>query len=140
MSQKRVVVLSFIAGALLTARWAPIPLARADTQGIYELRVYRAVPGKLSAMEARFRDTTSKLLAKHHLNVIGYWTGEDAPASNNTFIFLLAHRNREEAKTNWDAMHNDPEFAKVLKLEETEKTLDRADVIYMRATDFSSMK
>jgi len=129
-----VALISFAAGGLLMrTSWA-------DANRIYELRVYHAVPGKLSVMESRFRDTTSKLLAKHHLTVTGYWTGDDSPGSKDTFVFLLSHRNREEAKRNWEAMRTDPEFEKILKAEQTEKTLEKADVIFMRPTDFSSMK
>ncbi|HJZ84656.1 MAG TPA: NIPSNAP family protein [Polyangia bacterium] len=135
-----VALISFIGGGLLVGQSAPIQLARAGSNRMYELRIYHAARGKLSAMESRFRDTTSKLLAKHHLNVVGYWTGEDSPGSNDTFIFLLAHRNLEEAKKNWDAMRTDPEFEKVMKSEQAEKTLEKADVIYMRPTDFSPMK
>ncbi|MGC2768180.1 MAG: NIPSNAP family protein, partial [Candidatus Acidiferrum sp.] len=63
---------------------------RADSNRVFELRVYHAVPGKVPALESRFRDTISKLLAKHDLKVVGYWVPEDAPAWDNTFIFMLA--------------------------------------------------
>jgi hypothetical protein len=71
---------------------------------------------------------------------MGYWVPEDAPAWDNTFIFMLAHASREEAKKNWDAMRADPAFQEMLKSEESEKTVEKIDVIYMRPTDFSSMK
>jgi hypothetical protein len=68
------------------------------------------LPGKLPALEPRFRDTTSKLLAKHGLNVIGYWVPEGSPAWDNTFVDILAYRSRDEAKKNWEAFVADPEF------------------------------
>jgi hypothetical protein len=43
-------------------------------------------------------DTTSKLLAKHDLNVVGYWVPTDSLAWDNTFTRILAHPSREEAK------------------------------------------
>ncbi len=113
---------------------------RADSDRVFELRVYHAVPGKLPALESRFRDTTSKLLAKHDLKVVGYWVGEDAPAWNNTFIFLLAHSSREEAKNNWDAMWIDPAFQEVVKSEQANKLAEKVESTYMRPTDFSPMK
>jgi len=91
-------LLSFVAGSLITARLADIDQARADSNRIFELRVYHAVPGKVPALESQFRDTTSKLLAKHDLKVVGYWVPEEAPNWDNTFIFLVAHSSREEAK------------------------------------------
>ena len=135
-----VALVSFGAGSLLTARLARIELVRADSDRVFELRVYHVVPGKLPVMESRFRDTTSKLLAKHNLNVVGYWTAEEAATADSSFIFLLAHQDREEAKKNWEAMRADPEFQTVIKSEQAEKTLEKADVTYMRPTDFSPMK
>ena len=111
-----VAMISF-AGGLFVDRLARTARVRADSNRVFELRVYHAVPGKLPAMASRFRETTSELLAKHNLNVIGYWTSEDAPTSDNTFVFLLAHQSRDEGKTRktgWEAMRTDPEFETVI--------------------------
>ncbi len=133
-------LLSFAAGSLITARLAHIGQVRADGNRVFELRIYHTLPGKVPALESRFRDTTSKLLAKHDLKVVGYWVPEGAPAWDNTFIFMLAHPSREEAKKNWDAMWADPEFQEVLKTEQANKTVEKIDVTYMRPSDFSPMK
>ena len=130
----------FAAGSLLTAGLAHEHQVRADRDRVFELRVYHALPGKLPALESRFRDTTSKVLAKHDLKVVGYWVPEDAPAWDNTFIFMLAHSSREEAKRNWDAMFADPAFQEMVKSEQADKLVNRVDVTYMRPTDFSPMK
>jgi hypothetical protein len=131
---------SFAAGSLVTARLAQVHQVRADSDRVFELRVYHAVPGKVPALESRFRDTLSQLLAKHDLKVVGYWVPEDAPASENTFIFMLAHASRVEAKKNWDAFRADPEFQEVLKSEEANKTVEKIDSTYLRPTDFSPLK
>ncbi|MGB9029296.1 MAG: NIPSNAP family protein [Acidobacteriaceae bacterium] len=134
-------LLSFCAGSLVTARLMRVQNVRAESERVYELRIYHCLPGKLPAMEVRFRDTTSKLLAKHDLNVVGYWTAEpDAPGWSDTFVFLLAHASREDAKKNWEAMRADPGFQEVIRAEQQEPLLNKADVTYMRPTDFSSMK
>ena len=65
---------------------------------------------------------------------------EDAPAWDNTFIFMLAHSSREEAKRNWDAMFADPAFQEVIKSEQANKLVEKVDVTYMRPTDYSAMK
>jgi hypothetical protein len=113
---------------------------RADSNRIFELRVYHATPGKVPALESRFRDTASKLLAKHDLKAIGYWVPQDAPAWDNTFIYILAHPSLEEAKKNWDAMHADPEFQEMAKSEQTEELVAIVDSTYMHPTDFSPLK
>jgi hypothetical protein len=134
-----IALLSFAAGSLISVRLAQISQVRADSNRVFELRVYHTVPGKVPALESRFRDSTSKLLAKHDLNVVGYWVPEDA-AWDNTFIFMVAHSSREEAKKNWDAMRADPGFQEMVKSEQTEKTVEKIDSTYMRPTDFSRMK
>ena len=142
-------LVSFVAGSLAPGSWCASSATfslmqtnqvRADSNRVFELRVYHAVPGKLPALESRFRDTTSKLLAKHDLKVVGYWVPEGAPDWNNTFIFLLAHSSQEEAKKNWDAMRGDPEFQDLIKSEQADKTVEKIDVTYMRPTDFSPIK
>ena len=93
----------------LLRRLAHIDHVRADSNRVFELRIYHTVPGKLPALESRFRDIYSKLLAKHDLQVVGYWVPEGAADWDNTFVYLVAHSSREEAKKNWDAMLADPE-------------------------------
>src|SRR5580658_3374471 len=131
---------SFAAGSLITARLARITQVRADSNRVFELRVYHVVPGKLPALGSRFRDTTSKLLAKHDLKVVGDWLPEGAPDWDNTFVDILVHPSREEARKNWDAMMADPEFQEVIKSEQTNKLVEKIDSTYMRPTDFSPLK
>ena len=135
-----VALVSFAAGSIITARLVHVNQVRADSNRVFELRVYHTVTGKVPELESRFRDTTSKILAKHDLKVVGYWVPEGAPAWDNTFIFMLAHSSREEAKKNWDAFRADPEFQEVLKAEQANKTVEEIDETYMRPTDFSPMK
>jgi hypothetical protein len=135
-----IALVSFAAGSLITARLAHINQVRADSNRVFELRVYHVVSGKVPALESRFRDTASKLLAKHDLKAVGYWVPEDAPASDNTFIYILAHPSREEAKTNWEAMFADPGFKEMMKSEQADKLVEKVDSTYMHPTDFSPMK
>jgi NIPSNAP len=133
-------LLSFAAGSLITARLAHVGQVRADGNRVFELRIYHTSPGKLPAVESGFRDTYSKLFAKHDLQVVGYWVPEQKAAWNNTFVYLLAHSSREEAEKNWDAMFADADTQKAIKAEEAEKLVEKVDVAYMRPTDFSPLK
>ncbi len=135
-----ITLISFAAGSLMTAHWMHVNAVRADSNRVFELRVYHAVPDKVPALESQFRDTWSKLLAKHDLKVVGYWVPEGVPAWDNTFVYLVAHSSREEAKKNWDAMRADPAFQEALKSEQANKTVETIDSTYMRPTDFSPMK
>jgi len=133
-------LLCFAAGLLVASRLSHLQQASADSNRVFELRVYHAVPGKLPALESRFRDTTSKILARHNLNVVGYWVTDGASASDNAFIWVVAYTSPEEGKKNWDAMRADPEFQRVISAEQAEKLVEKVDVTYMRPTDFSPLK
>jgi len=132
-------LVSFAAGSLLTARLMHLKQVKADSNRVFELDVYHVVPGKVPALESRFRDA-SKLQAKHGLNVVGYWVPNDDPAWANTFIYLIAHSSQEEAKKNWEAFHADPAFQEFRKSENAHKLIEKVDETYMRPTDYSPMK
>ncbi len=46
---------------------------------VFELRTYWAHPGKMKDLEARFRDHTCKLFAKHGMTIVGFWKPLDLP-------------------------------------------------------------
>jgi NIPSNAP len=136
-------LLSFAAGSLLTARLMHVNQVRADSNRVFQLMVYHTVPGKVPALESIFRDV-SKLQAKHDLDVVGYWVPNDDPAWANTFIYIVAHPSRDEAKKNWQALHADPAFPEYRKqaaqLIERLNEDYRVDEVYMRPSDYSAMK
>jgi len=136
-------LVSFAAGSLITARLMHLNQVKADSNRVFELMVYHTVPDKVPALESIFRDV-SKLQAKHALNVVGYWVPNDDPAWSNTFIYLVAHPSREEAKKNWAGLHADPAFPgyrdQAVPLIEKADEKFKVDEVYMRPTDFSAMK
>src|SRR5688500_11632671 len=69
----------------------------------YEMRTYHCNDGKLEALHERFRNHTNALFKKHGIEMVGYWTPADEPASKNTLVFILAYPSREEQKKRWQA-------------------------------------
>jgi len=138
------ILVCLAAGSMLAASAAQGKHANVDTNGVFEIHIYHAMPGKLPALEARFRDTISRLLPRHGIKVVGYWVTDDGSADDKTLskslIFVVAHPTREKATENWDAMHGDPEFQAVVKSEHVDRLVQKIDKTYMRATDFSPMK
>ena len=137
------VLVSFAAGSLITAHFAHANEARRDSNRVFELPIYRAIPGKGPALESVFRDA-SKVMANYGLNVVGYWVPNEDLAWKDTFIYIVAHPSREEAKKNWDALHADPMFRPYVEaakplIDKVGKVF-RVDEVYMRPTDFSQMK
>ncbi len=111
-----------------------------SSQHVYELRMYHVNPGKVDALVARFRDYTEALFKRHHMKSIGYWRPQDPPYSQNLFIYILEHPSREEAKKNWQAFQDDPEWKRVKAESETDGPLaNHIDSYFMDPTDFSAL-
>jgi len=108
---------------------------------VYELRMYHVNPGKMEALIARFGDHTDALFKRHNMKSIGYWRPEDAPNSENLFIYILEHPSREAAKKNWDAFQADPEWKRVKAESEVNGPLaDHIDSYFVDPTSFSALK
>src|SRR5258705_2380549 len=93
-------------------------IQRVDAQSgnrVFELRTYTAPEGKLDSLNARFRDHTIRIFQKHAMTSVGYFVPQDAPNSQNTLVYILAHPNREAAKANWAAFQADPEWQKAYR-------------------------
>ncbi len=112
---------SLLALGLLFASFA----FAADTR-VFELRIYTANDGKLEALKARFRDHTTAIFKKHHMEVVAYWTPQsDDPKSKDTFIYILAHPSRAAADKNWADFQADPEWTKVKTEKRKRRTRSR---------------
>jgi hypothetical protein len=138
-----IAILCFAAGSLLTASLLYLRQVRADSNRVFELMIYHTLPGKVPDLESIFSDV-SKLQAKHHLDVLGYWVPTEDSAWRNTFIYTVAHPSQEDAKKNWAALHADPAFpqyrTQAIPLIEKANDEFRVDEIYMRPSDFSPLK
>src|SRR4030095_2231877 len=76
---------------------------------IYELRVYKCVPGRLAALNNRFANITLKIWEKHGIKQAGFWTtlvGE----SNQELYYLLAWESLADREKKWNAFQADPEW------------------------------
>jgi NIPSNAP len=129
--------LTFAAGALLTRQFT----VHAQDSRVFELRVYHTFPGRLPALQSRFRDHTIAIFNHHHMTSIGYWVPQDSPQKDNTLIYIIAHPSREAAKKNWAEFVADPEWQQVAKASEADgKIVDKIESTYMDPTDFSPIK
>ena len=107
---------------------------------IYELRVYRSMPGKMPALLRRFEDRTLKIWERIGIRPVGFWTtliGE----SNQQLTYMLAWENMAEREKLWNAFAADAEWAKVAAESEREGPLVQniANEL-LRPTVFSAMK
>jgi hypothetical protein len=108
---------------------------------IFEMRTYTAPPGKLAALQTRFRDHTLRLFQKHGMQNIGYWIPADPPNSETTLIYIIAHKDRESAKKSWAAFSADPEWQKVRTESQKDGSLtSKVESVFLNPTDYSPMK
>jgi hypothetical protein len=121
---------------------APASPSVAKDSRCFEMRTYYAAPGKFEEMNKRFRDHTCALFKKHGMELVGFWIPQDKDkGSENTMVYILAHKSREEAKKSWAAFSNDPEWKKArAESEANGKLVEKAESVYLSATDYSPMK
>src|SRR5581483_8943919 len=75
------------------------PAAPRRVRMIYEWRVYTAPEGKLPNLQARFRDHTCRLFAKHGLEVVGFWTA--AEGDERRLYYLLRFPDEPARQQSW---------------------------------------
>ncbi len=103
---------------------------------LYELRIYYCHPGRLDALNARFRDHTTKLFAKHGMENIGYWT--PVPNPDHKLVYVIAHRDMEARGASFKAFGADPAWRAAAKASEADGPIvKKIDEVFLRATDFS---
>ena len=134
-------VLSFLLGVTVMLAFTKLGASNAESpHHVYELRLYHAKEGKMDALKARFGDHTDAIFRRHNMKSIGYWSPEDAPSSQNLFIYILEHPSRQEAEKNWAAFQADPEWQKVEAESEAHGALvNHIDRYFMDPTSFSAL-
>jgi len=107
---------------------------------IYELRVYRCVPGRLPNLLNRFETTTLKLWEKHGIRPTGFFTtliGE----SNQELTYILAWDSLAEREKKWSAFQADPDWiAARAKSEADGQIVGNIVSQLLTPTAFSAMK
>ena len=107
---------------------------------IYELRIYRCVPGRRPALLSRFENETLRIWEKHGIRQAGFWTTE-VGESNHNLIYLLAWESMGERETKWGAFSTDPEWIeKRGKTEENGPLVQTFSYQFLKPTKFSSVK
>ena len=105
---------------------------------VFELRTYHCHPGRLEALNKRFRDHTVRIFKKHGMESIAYWIPADQP---DTLIYVLAFPSREAATASWGAFRADPEWTAARTASEADGPIvQKVDSVFMSPTDYSAIK
>ena len=109
---------------------------------VFELRTYKATPGKLSDLNTRFRDHTLALFKKHGMTNFGYWVPLDKEkGAEDTLIYILAHKSKEAGDASFAAFRADPDWIAAKKASEADGSLTtKVESVFMAPTDYSPTK
>jgi hypothetical protein len=111
-------------------------------QRVFELRTYTAAPGKMDALNARFRQHTNKLFEKHGMTIIGFWMPIEQKKDSEKLIYILSFPSKAAATKSWQAFRDDPAWKKAR--EESEKggplLAKPPESVYLKATNYSPIK
>jgi hypothetical protein len=143
---KTLLSVAVVLGVVLAGlAWTGAKVTGADTPAtgkIFELREYKAKPGKFDALNARFRDHTCQLFKKHGIEVVGFWIPTDENA--DTLLYMVSFPSVEAQKKAWEAFRADPEWVKAKADSEKDGPLlispNGVTTKNYKATDYSPIK
>lgn len=112
-----------------------------NPERMFELRIYTATPNNIDNVLTRFRDHTVKLFKKHGMENIAYWKSIEKDTTQSKLVYILAHKSEEAGKASFDAFRKDEKWIKVRdESEKNGKIVSKVESIYMKPTDFSTIK
>ncbi|HEX8914787.1 MAG TPA: NIPSNAP family protein [Humisphaera sp.] len=146
---RNLLIAALSAGLALTAVAAPAARAADEKPAApaaaakgkyYEMRIYTPAPGKLDALNARFRNHTTKLFAKHGIENVGYWVAVDEKNVGKLY-YVIAYPDKESRDKLWNEFFKDPEWIAAMKESEKDgKLVAKVEQVFMTATDYSAIK
>lgn len=107
---------------------------------IYELRVYRCLPGRLPALLQRFEKATLDLWKRHGIEQAGFWTTEIGE-SHLDLTYLLRWDSMADRETKWTAFATDPAWIAARAESEKDGPI-LANIVssFLKPTAFSALK
>lgn len=121
---------------MLLAGLSPLASAADKAARYFELRTYHAAEGKLDALNARFRDHTTGLFARHGMTNVGYWMPSDNP--QRKLVYLLSYPDPAAREASWKAFGADPDWVAAKTASEVAgKLVERIESRFLTPTGFS---
>ena len=109
--------------------------------GIFQLRTYHLLPGRLDAIQTRFRDHTQALFEKQGLSNYPYWLTVEKEGAQPKLVYFIGHQSKEEFNAGFGRFVADPEWIKVRDASEASgKIVEKIDALFYTALPFSPMK
>ena len=131
-----------LAFGMISTGWA-IAEQRRDDARVFELRVYKTMPGKRDALAARFRDHTSAMFARAGMENVGYWNAVTGDDTDDTFVYMLAYPSQEARDEMWRELGTYDDFKELIiaaEGDENSKLVDTIDARLIAPTSYSALK
>jgi hypothetical protein len=107
---------------------------------LYELRIYRCIPGRLPNLHKRFEQTTLPLWEKHGIRPLGFWTiliGD----GNHDLYYFIAWESLADRETKWAVFQADPAWISARAESERDgPILSNVKSMLLTPTAFSTVK
>jgi len=108
---------------------------------VFELRTYYVHPGRMPALEKRFKDHTIGLLGKYGMKLVGFWKPSDPKQAEEVLVYLVEHSSREAADKSWADFRKDADWIAARDASEKDgKIVMKVDVQWWNATPYSAIK
>ena len=105
---------------------------------VFELRTYYCHPGRLEALNKRFREHTNALFVKHGMQLVGYWMPIDKP---DVLVYVLAFPSRAAAIKAWADFRADVDWNTARAASEADGPIvQKVESVFMSPTDYSGIK
>ena len=106
---------------------------------IYEMRSYRAMPGRMPDLLKRFDTITLKLFEKHGMTNVGYWVNAIGGRSDELW-YILGYENLAAREAAWAAFRADPEWQRAAAASEADGPIvHHIENRMLAPTDFSPL-
>src|ERR1700730_15848518 len=107
---------------------------------IYELRIYRCVPGRKPALLSCFENETLRIWEKHGVRQAGFWTTLIGKSSEE-ITYMLTWDSMADRQSRWSAFLPDPEWvAVVAKTEKVGQLVENISSQLLAPAAFSAVK
>ncbi|MFM8361432.1 MAG: NIPSNAP family protein, partial [Haliscomenobacter sp.] len=98
-------------------------------------------PGKLDAIQTRFRDHTQTLFEKQGLVNYPYWITVEKDGIQPKLVYLIGHSDKQEFTAAFDRFRQDPAWIQVRDASEANgKIVEKIDAVFLTPLPFSPMK
>lgn len=127
---------------IVGSAWAIAERQRAASR-VYELRVYKTMPGKREALANRFRDHTAAMFERAGMTNVGYWNAASGDDADDTFIYMLAYPSREARDETWRELGTFEDFQEIIiavERDEERKLVDSIDARILEPTSYSALR